>query len=428
VGEVLMKHLTAEPDLSRLSEPPRSAARRALAKDPQRRIRNVSELLSALPQPAAPQVLVNPRATKPRVPEARFVSEPMVVAQVVPEGEEPVMRVLGQGTRALLDLWHDMKIPTPIKVIMLVGIVYLVAAWSPFWLPAASVAAVCYGGYLLLRSIVNPPPPSRHAGRLPPASAVVPVASPAPVMPRPAAPPQVRPARHRALRGGNPFAQPLEPKSSREKLTELLGSMLLSSLVAVAVCVVMALLLEGQPQWNQLAWLALVGTVGSWGVMAPAKLWEGTEGDPMRRRFVMLLVGLGLGLFGYGVDQFLLADPSWGPLALTPGDIDGYKQSLFESSTAEGLKAASLKGYLAYFAFLFPALRWWRQADPWRISRFSIWGTLVCICWAWVLHVAWPFPQPWGVMLAAMIAVSVQLASPWINLDVRRAARLAADR
>src|SRR6476469_6580771 len=49
VGEVLMKHLTAEPDLSVLQDPYRDIVKRALAKDPNVRIKNVGELIALLP-------------------------------------------------------------------------------------------------------------------------------------------------------------------------------------------------------------------------------------------------------------------------------------------------------------------------------------------------------------------------------------------
>ena len=49
VGEILMKHLTAEPDLTVLSEPYRTIVSRALAKDPQRRFESVHELMGLLP-------------------------------------------------------------------------------------------------------------------------------------------------------------------------------------------------------------------------------------------------------------------------------------------------------------------------------------------------------------------------------------------
>ena len=49
VGEILMKHLTAEPDLSRLAEPYRTIVSRTLAKDPQQRFNTVNELIDMLP-------------------------------------------------------------------------------------------------------------------------------------------------------------------------------------------------------------------------------------------------------------------------------------------------------------------------------------------------------------------------------------------
>src|SRR5205823_3428576 len=45
VGEILMKHLTAEPDLSRVPPRYRPAIARALTKDPQQRFGSVNELL-----------------------------------------------------------------------------------------------------------------------------------------------------------------------------------------------------------------------------------------------------------------------------------------------------------------------------------------------------------------------------------------------
>ena len=49
VGEVLMKHLTAKPDVSMLPEPYLSVVARALEKDPAKRFSSVSDMLAALP-------------------------------------------------------------------------------------------------------------------------------------------------------------------------------------------------------------------------------------------------------------------------------------------------------------------------------------------------------------------------------------------
>ena len=76
VGEVLMKHLTAEPDLSRLDEPFRSVVRAAMAKDPERRINNAAEMVAMLrgaPRPAEPEPAL--RQTAPYVNPARGAAQ-----------------------------------------------------------------------------------------------------------------------------------------------------------------------------------------------------------------------------------------------------------------------------------------------------------------------------------------------------------------
>src|SRR5208283_2723046 len=52
VGEVLMKHLTAKPDVSMLPEPYRGVVARALEKDPALRFHSAAEMMAALPAPS----------------------------------------------------------------------------------------------------------------------------------------------------------------------------------------------------------------------------------------------------------------------------------------------------------------------------------------------------------------------------------------
>jgi SOS response regulatory protein OraA/RecX len=70
-GEILMKHLTAAPDLSRLAKPFRSIAERLLDKDPQRRYPSVSDLRAALPDlgPVRPSEVLR---AEPGAPDARY--------------------------------------------------------------------------------------------------------------------------------------------------------------------------------------------------------------------------------------------------------------------------------------------------------------------------------------------------------------------
>jgi hypothetical protein len=47
-----------------------------------------------------------------------------------------------------------------------------------------------------------------------------------------------------------------------------------------------------------------------------------------------------------------------------------------------------------------------------RKTRLSLWHTACCVLAAWVIDWIWAFPQPWGLMVAAIISISVQLVSP----------------
>lgn len=78
-----------------------------------------------------------------------------------------------------------------------------------------------------------------------------------------------------------------------------------------------------------------------------------------------------------------------------------------------------LLAYLACFGTLFFLIRWWRQADPLRSARLSVWSVLVSTFLAWLVAGLFQFPQPWLPMVACMISVSVQLASPWMHSQRR---------
>ena len=128
----------------------------------------------------------------------------------------------------------------------------------------------------------------------------------------------------------------------------------------------------------------------------------------------MLLAGLAIGGSAFGVSEVLLV----GPL-----DQDQFTAHAFpESHVIQGWyteDGPSWPAYLVYFGGLFAILRWWTQTDPLRKVRLSLCATAVCVLWAWIVHIFCPFPQPWGFMLAAAIAVAVQMSSPWVSPQQR---------
>jgi hypothetical protein len=196
-------------------------------------------------------------------------------------------------------------------------------------------------------------------------------------------------------------------KPPRLRGAELCASMLWSAGVSAVISLVLLLVRGQQVVPEQYAWLALVGTVGSWAVLIPSKLWEGTKGDAVQRRFVMLIAGFALGAAAYGLNLLLMVN--------LPFDL--RHRSSIAGSLGSGFYAADgtplLYLYLTYFGFLFLLLRWWRQSDPLRSTRLSLSSTAACLLAAWLLDHFWTFPQPWGLMVAATVSIAVQLSSPW---------------
>jgi hypothetical protein len=433
VGEVLMKHLTAEPDLGNLQEPFRGVVAKAMAKDPSQRFSSVAEFMARLPAATGAPLRVMPEVARPAVngAAANGAAAAVPAATVTAEAvdEEPLWRATREAWSQMRDAWTRANFSTPTKVLLLVLGVFVLFQTGAVTVPAVLCGLVVYGGYRLVRAmllaragpgarVTRPYQPARAATPPPQQSPFRPTV---PVAPQPPPLPVDLPRRSQRLawHKREQAAPALLIKSPKERFTDLLGSLLIAAGVATAVSVVMALLLKERFQPEQFAWLAIVGTLGSWGILVPSKFWEGSPGEPMIRRFVLLLVGLGVGFAAWFVDQNLLVNLTWSANPDLP-PVDGYRMTLV---AADG--APLLKGYLVYFGFLFPVLRWWRQADPLRTTRLSLWAVAVCSIWALVLGSVWPFPMPSGIMAAATISVAVQLSSPWLEMRRRGAVMTA---
>jgi hypothetical protein len=77
------------------------------------------------------------------------------------------------------------------------------------------------------------------------------------------------------------------------------------------------------------------------------------------------------------------------------------------------LERPGLLGYTTYFGLLFGANGWWKLTSRGRQSRLRIFPVIKVGLVALVLAALWPFSQPWGICVAVLIAMLVQLVSPW---------------
>jgi hypothetical protein len=161
------------------------------------------------------------------------------------------------------------------------------------------------------------------------------------------------------------------------------------------------------PQPEQCAWLLLTTIAGAWTVLIPSKLWEGSYGDAALRRFVMMMLGLGLGVLAHRIAMLFM-------VALPPSPyFQSPNYNMPQNFYSDG--RPMLMAYLAVFGALFFIIRWWRQADPLRSRRLRIWTLLVTVMIAMIIAAILDFPQPWLPMVAGAISVTVQLSSPWAH-------------
>jgi len=423
VGEILMKHMVAQPDLTPLPPPFRPIVGKALDKDPEKRYQNVREML----------------ADVFRCLDKEHASGS---GTGMGTGAVPAAGVLGTHVgrkqsglrelwRRLRMAWREANLDTPTKFLLVIsGLIFLLAT-ARGWIPILILFLVTYGCYLIVRGTfrhlrgwlfgrnsedrpmsqtdpgeVRPDTPEAALGPRTIPQGIAEKAFSATGQPAarfPSGPPS----------WADKSAEFTRPLSSRERLESALASFLKAVFVTVVMIVVMLLPLnfhrgESLPL-ELMAWLTAVSIISAWIVLGMRWAGEGLHRDPIMCRFLYMVAGLILGIIAFAVAQFL-------EVSLPPDprftELPGYTlPASFYSSEGHPKLAA----YLAAFGSLFLVLRWWRQTDPHRLSRLSVAATVVSGLVGWVVAAVWLFPQPWLMLIACSTSVSAQLASPQIT-------------
>jgi hypothetical protein len=437
--EIIMKHLTADPDLRQVPPRFRRVIERALFKDPAKRYRSVGEMLRAMQfdgradmpaseslniPPVIPAVVVDAPVVDPSKPlyingeglttdEIVFgpvvevvtadVEKPPVVGVVAPGGE-PIAAAVVVGYQRFTYWWATANLSTPIKVGLVAGAMLLLFLNSGLLVPLALFLGAAYLVYFGVRTAMmgSQGPQVREA-----AATARPFAD-------------TQPRRHRRhaprVHWREQARENLRLKPVGQRLAELTGSFLMAAIVAAVLCLI--ILVAGGREldasvdtWTFFAWLTISSVIGSWLVLGLAKFWEGHEGDDILRRFVTMVAGLAIGVAAFAASDMLmihLSNTEMFNVLELPRDM--IPTGMYASDGTPGLTP-----FLAYFATLFVVLRWWRQVDPLRKTRFSLWATIVCAFVAMLI----PWQVPWGFLLAVTTSVAVQLSAPWIPSSER---------
>lgn len=448
--EIVIKHLSAEPDLRAIPEPYRQVIGKALQKDPRRRWTSAAEMAHVLGlslsshQPATPFTFVSAppssgaaiapttygssaavaadppiRATLAGQPAATGTTNgplqpaapaPLPVTTTAPP-QEPIAQALSVCCQNLRGWWRDVQL-SPLARAVLIGLGLFLLVRNLRWLlPLLTVIGMVYVPYYVMRQLLL----VRHRRRTGSLRPVVPVAVPlAPLTPtaqRAARlPKRVARANWRQLKRSELAAKP-----ASTQLAELTGSWLAAA-ISVVFCGVAAAVLglrSSDPQPMLIApygWAMVTGLAVSLAILAMSKLWEAGEGDPLNRRFALAGAGGLLGALAYATANYLML-----PLDL------GMARSIDATELPHALYlhdgTPRLAALMAHFAILLAAVRWWKLADPLRSRRLSLWAVAVVVVADWLIHQFVPIPQPWGMLIAGTVVTAIQIAAPWEPSD-----------
>lgn len=417
--EIIMKHLTAQPDLSKIASPYREVIQKSLAKDPEQRFSSVSEIQAMLAGDAP--VLAEP--LEPVASAIRPVAT-TISGAATPPHDEPILRALTTMGTEISNALSELGMPLRIFVII-VGIVLI----ATFLLPLAGLAIpllLFYTVYFFIRTVALGSRHSvpRHAQAASLNAEVVkkPIVATAVVEELP------RHQRHRAWpykrkyhRSLRVRATDLKPFLSKKTgllaTTELFGSFLRAAL-GVAACAfglecISSTVVHGvepmSTEWlGTAAWVGLTSLLGAWAFLSLGKMWERMPGDGTLRRLASLVVGGGIGVFAYALMSFLLIQPNYLIRVDSP-----IRTNVFHDAT----HLPTMLGFVTYFAALFFVLRWWKHADPLRRWRLNLFTLAICLFIALAIHVFAPIPH--GFVIAVSTAFGIQLGAQWITKERR---------
>ncbi len=468
--EIIMKHLTADPDLSTVPSPLREVIGRALTKNPATRTSDVRDMLGPLGwevddryllvahgQPTPPVVSsgntspVNTVASEP----PRVFPRPAYARQASPANntrdarqadhkanasekvtalrhQEPIAQRIRESWSGLNGWWANLAMNPGAKTALLVLAIVVLALNAEILLSFVVLGLMLYVPYYAVWWTLRGPAPSArqlegHATRMRQRAAHAPTQATPPRHPLAAAYQQPHPVSRPAA-----VERPLSVKQwrvarrmqlsqvpRRSVWSEVTASWLGSAGVIAVFSTLAALFQMGagqaaQPLLMGTVWAAMVMLSISWVAVGLGKRWQREEGDWAIRSFMQLTSGFAIGALAFGLADFLMIP--WDSITRQQlGEIPTQRWSGFFGPDGQPL----LPAYLAYFPLLMGAVGWWKQVDPLRRTRLSFWAVIWSALAATLVHLLIPFPQPWGALIAAGASLAIQLSSPWINPSER---------
>ncbi|MBL98288.1 MAG: hypothetical protein CMM06_01230 [Rhodopirellula sp.] len=162
-------------------------------------------------------------------------------------------------------------------------------------------------------------------------------------------------------------------------------------------------------QW--FIWLMSVTLLSSWAVLILGKFWESSDTEDGPKRVVMFAVGAGLGTLHLTIGNFLQLDfhDLHSGISYWPWVMEHWKFAAGESP--------ALAHYAVFTGLLFALCRWWSHVTPVRTSQYDLMGAFLFALVAWFLPVA---PQPLMPGVTALTLIVIQFSAPNFTAQQRK--------
>ena len=406
-GEILMKQLSAEPDLSTLPHAIRPVLERALAKDPEKRTSSASQLAqefsaalhgSAVPVPPPIPVAVH----------ASYQDQPVRGKRLNAAGDREQAEMYNAKQRH----WQEKAdwFSRPGNWWVLAAGILAIIIFSPLIAGIGIPLVVLASPLLILLAFA--------AGSFGLVKWAIKVFS--------GDEPNIR-VHNRGVKLNSRYVRYESAESERQlgmldRVAESTGSMAVAAFCSAAIAFALFATKTALDTPTEATLFAIVTALGAWAAILPAKIWEGRGGDGFVRRVVTGLLGAVVGVAAFGVDDSLMVDlPVRG--VMDPVATQLASQTVVPISLSYG-DASRLIGYVVFFAVLMMVRRWWFHVDSYRPHRIRVTSVFWTAAAAWLLSMTTHFPAEWAVLWAIAMSTTAQLAAVWVRPDQRTAQKI----
>ncbi|WP_157605816.1 serine/threonine protein kinase [Schlesneria paludicola] len=409
-AEILMKHLTVQPDLTPIPKSLRPVLARALEKDPGKRTSTVRALERDFANAqGSPDPLEIPASSFVPSIAARTSVDPTVNAAATNSSSRTIP-ALDQQNHALPASSEWYRRPPIILILAALALLFSlrIAVINSDMLKSAlrqqsvsSIAmmlALITVSALVVRRAIRPSHPINNG--------------------RPSfAPPLAR----NALKTPPPLNRSgTTTGHSAIEISDVARRCGAAALIATAVSLTACLMLEiiktssPTPTKEHVAHFVATTIVCSWLLLISQSVADRWGWKKRARWRVRVIAGLMCGTFAFFVDRFLLIS--------TP-ETAFISKSLVKSVGSQPLTVAGTEstwlGYALFFAILFGLRRWSREMDFHRRHRIQIYPVFAAALTAFLASVIISFPQWYAILWAGAISTTVQLATDYRPFEKR---------